>query len=55
MITSNGIKELARGLGADLCEIASIDRFDDSPKGFHPTDVYKNTKSIISIDHLNCL
>lgn len=49
MITSNGIREFARGLGADLCGIASIDRFDDSPKGFHPTDVYKNTKSIISI------
>jgi len=49
MITSTEIKELANELGADLCGIASIDRFGDCPKGFHPTDVYKNTKSIISI------
>lgn len=49
MITSYEIKDLAKDLGADLCGIASIDGFDDSPKGFHPTDIYKNTKSIISI------
>jgi epoxyqueuosine reductase len=49
MITSTEIKYLAKELGADLCGIASIDRFDDCPTGFHPRDVYKNTKSIISI------
>jgi len=49
MITSTEIKELAKELGADVCGIATIDRFDDSPAGFHPTDVYKNTKSVISI------
>jgi epoxyqueuosine reductase QueG len=49
MITSNDIKKYATQIGADLCGIASIDRFDDSPQGFHPTDVYKDTKSIISI------
>lgn len=49
MITSTEIKDLAQNLGADLCGIASIDRFDDFPIGFHPTDVYKNTQSVISI------
>ena len=49
MITSTEIKELAKELGADLCGIASIDRFKDSPTGFHPTDVYRNTNSVISI------
>jgi epoxyqueuosine reductase QueG len=49
MIISSEIKEYASGLGADLCGIASIDSFNDSPIGFHPTDVYKNTKSIISV------
>lgn len=49
MITSNVIKNLATHLGADLCGIASIDRFENAPKGFHPQDVFKNTKSVISI------
>jgi len=49
MITSNEIKLLSKELGADLCGIASVDIFSDSPKGFHPTDVFKDTKSIISI------
>lgn len=49
MITSTEIKEYALNMGADLCGIASIDRFDDSPKGFHPCDIYRNTQSVISI------
>ena len=49
MITSTVIKEFTKELGADLCGIASIDRFKDSPAGFHPTDVYRNTNSVISI------
>jgi len=49
MIKSTEIKELAKELGADLCGIASIDRFEDSPTGFHPMDVYRNTNSVISI------
>jgi epoxyqueuosine reductase QueG len=49
MITAQDIKESAARLGADLCGIASIDRFADAPKGFHPADVYKNTKSVIAL------
>lgn len=41
------IKEIILSLGADVCGIANIDRFGDSPKGFSPTDSYKNTKSVI--------
>ncbi|OFX26557.1 MAG: hypothetical protein A2041_13295 [Bacteroidetes bacterium GWA2_31_9b] len=48
-MTSTEIKQVANDLGADLCGIASIDSFSDSPKGFHPADVFKDTKSIISI------
>lgn len=44
---SNYIKEIAYSLGADVCGIASIKRFDDAPKGFHPLDVYSETKSVI--------
>jgi len=49
MIDSSNIKLKVLSLGADLCGIASIDRFVDSPVGFHPKDVYKDTKSVISI------
>lgn len=44
---SNYIKEIAYSLGADVCGISSIKRFDDAPKGFHPLDVYSETKSVI--------
>ena len=35
-------------MGADLCGIASVDRFKDAPKGFHPIDVLPSCKSVIS-------
>ena len=34
------VKEIMFALGADLCGIASIDRFADAPKGYHPLDVF---------------
>jgi epoxyqueuosine reductase len=36
---------LARG--ADLCGIAPADRFSRAPKGFHPTDIYKDCRSVV--------
>ena len=45
---SKQVKELLFGLGADLCGIASMDRFDDAPKGHHPLDVLPTCKSVIS-------
>ena len=41
------IKDIFYSLGAELCGVASIDRFIDAPKGFHPTDLYKECKSVI--------
>lgn len=35
-------------LGADLCGIASIDRFADAPSGYHPLDILPTCKSVIS-------
>lgn len=43
----NEIKELFLHLGSDLCGIASIDRFDNAPEGFHPKDIYDECKSVI--------
>ena len=48
MINSKKVKEIMLSLGADLCGIASIDRFDDAPEGFHPLDVLPSCKSVIS-------
>lgn len=48
MINSKQVKDILFGLGADLCGIASIDRFDDAPKGYHPTDILPTCKSVIS-------
>ena len=39
MLRSKEIKEIMLSLGADLCGIASIERFADAPKGYHPLDV----------------
>jgi epoxyqueuosine reductase QueG len=41
------IKEIIKGLGADLCGIAPVDRFNEAPKGFHPRDIYKDSKSVV--------
>src|ERR1035437_4720874 len=43
----NLIKEIAYQLGADVCGIADIQRFQNAPEGFHPTDILSNAKSVI--------
>ena len=45
---TNDIKKIAAALGADVCGIANIKEFSDTPKGFHPLDIYKDCKSVIS-------
>ena len=40
------IKNAAYESGADICGIASIERFSNAPAGFHPSDIYKDTKSV---------
>ncbi len=46
-ITNIEIKETAFSLGSDICGIASIDRFENAPSGFHPQDIFKDTKSVV--------
>ena len=48
MVDSKMAKEIMFALGADLCGIASIDRFAEAPKGYHPLDVLPACKSVIS-------
>jgi epoxyqueuosine reductase QueG len=44
---SKSVKEIVKGLGADLCGIAPVERFNEAPKGFHPKDIYKDSKSVV--------
>lgn len=46
-LCSADVKRIAVDIGADLCGIASIDRFTDAPKGYHPCDVLPGGKSVI--------
>lgn len=45
---SSEVKEKLTALGADLCGIAGIDRFNDAPEGYHPLDVLPSCRSVIS-------
>ena len=49
MIDSNRIKNLAKQFGSDLCGVASVDKFENAPRGFHPKDVFEDTKSLIAL------
>lgn len=48
MTNSKEAKQILFSLGADLCGVASIDRFDAAPKGYHPRDVLPTCQSVIS-------
>jgi len=46
-ISSSYIKKMAFEYGADLCGVASADRFENAPEGFHPRDVLSECQSVI--------
>ncbi|MCP4218513.1 MAG: epoxyqueuosine reductase [bacterium] len=46
-INNAKVKAMARELGADLCGIASVDRFGEAPEGFHPHDVLPGCQTVI--------
>ena len=47
MSRSDDIKAVAGGLGVDLCGIAPAGRFEGAPRGFHPTDIYSECRSVL--------
>jgi epoxyqueuosine reductase len=47
MITGQWIKDSALALGADLCGIAPVERFDQAPAGFHPRDLFPQAQSVV--------
>jgi epoxyqueuosine reductase QueG len=46
-LNSKTIKNIAYELGADLCGIASVEKFKDAPSGFNPSDIYSKCKSVV--------
>lgn len=48
-LTAQMVKDFAKKAGAVKCGIASMDRFEGAPEGFHPLDVYPDCKSLISM------
>jgi epoxyqueuosine reductase QueG len=48
-IKADEIKSRVQGLGADLCQIASVERFADAPPGFHPADIVKGCHSVVVV------
>lgn len=47
MLGSKSIKQYVCSLGADLCGVASVDRFAEAPEGFRPADIYPDCLSVI--------
>lgn len=47
-MTAQELKAYALSHGADLCGIASVDRFSAAPKGFHPCDVMPDCRSVVA-------
>ena len=47
MLTAKMIKDCAIAAGADLCGIASVERFQDAPKEMHPLTLFPEAKTVI--------
>ena len=46
-MNSQMIKEQTYSFGAEVCGIANIERFKNTPKGFNPSDIFPAAKSVI--------
>lgn len=47
MIDSKKVKNIVISSGADICGIANIERFNNAPSGYKPTDLFPDAKSVI--------
>jgi epoxyqueuosine reductase len=46
-MNSSQVKDQALLLGADVCRIASVERFAEAPPGFHPRDIDPECRSVV--------
>ncbi|MDD6189882.1 MAG: epoxyqueuosine reductase [Clostridiales bacterium] len=49
MSIENFTKETAYSFGANVCGIGSIDRFENTPAGYSPLDLFAKCKSVIAV------
>ncbi len=49
MLTAADVKKAAKALGADLCGIASMDRFEGAPKQQDPRYIFPGAKALIAL------
>jgi epoxyqueuosine reductase len=47
MISSRTVKKMIIRYGAVICGVAPVARFVDAPKGFHPSDIYPDSRSVV--------
>ena len=47
-MNANDVKQRLYDMGAALAGIASVDRFEDAPKGYHPLDVLPGCRSVVA-------
>ncbi len=47
MKNSEELKNLVMSAGADLCGIASSQSFSEAPVGFHPEDIWSESRSVL--------
>jgi epoxyqueuosine reductase len=47
VLQSSDVKKMALELGADLCGVASADRFKAAPPGHHPRDLFPACQAVI--------
>lgn len=41
------IREIILSSGADVCGIANVESFSTAPKGFHPSDIFADCRSVV--------
>jgi epoxyqueuosine reductase QueG len=41
------LRKIILNLGADVCGVANIDRFEEAPAGFHPRDIFPACLSVV--------
>ena len=49
MTSREQIRQWAFELGADLCGVAPVERFEKAPQGFHPRDLFPPTRSVVVV------
>jgi epoxyqueuosine reductase len=47
VLTSERLKEVARGCGADIVGVAPIERFENAPPEAHPASMWPDVKSVV--------